>query len=631
MSTFLLFALLGIGSGATYAILTLGLVLIYKGSGVLNFAQASVAMFSAYGYLTLKHAGLPTAPALIATMAAAAAGGVLFYLLVMRPLRTAPVLARVVATLGMFVALTGAAGVIWGDQDQIVSPIFPTSPVTVFGKHLGQDRLWLAGTAIVLAGVLWSLYRFTRFGLLTRAAAENEKGAALLGYSPETISAANWALGCMLSGVAGVLVAPLTGLDPTRLNFLIVPVFAAALVGRMSSFGVATAAGLLIGAGQSLITYYWIQPGVQDALPFLIVIATMALTGRAIPVRGTLSEGRPPLAPASRISPTLSVLFVGITVLLLVVFDRSYQSALATSMIIAVIALSLVVVTGYVGQISLAQMAFAGVGGFAVSKLGWDWGVPFPLTIVLAALVAVPIGAVIGLPALRVRGINLAIVTLGAAVAVSSMVFGNSDWTGGVTGSRVPVAKLGSYSLDSFAHPVRFGIFCLVVLAIAMVLVTNLRRGPSGRRMLAVRGNERAAAAAGINVAATKLHAFAFSAFIAALGGGVLAYQLENVAFSRFEPMQSVTLLIVAYIGGIAAVSGGLVAGIAASGGISFVFFSGLGAVGDWWNLISGAALILVVIGQPDGGAVVMRAQADWVKCKLKALRATPVAAASGP
>ena len=229
------------------------------------------------------------------------------------------------------------------------------------------------------------------------------------------------------------------------------------------------------------------------------------------------------------------------------------------------------------------------------------------------------------------RGINLAVVTLGAAVAVSAVVFQNADWTGGVSGSQVPSPGIFGFSLDPVTYPVRFGIFALVVTILMVAAVINLRRSPFGRRMLAVRSNERAAAVNGINVVATKLQAFALSAFIAGIGGGVLAYQLGAIAFERFSPMASITLLAIAYIGGIATVGGAIAAGVIVNGGVLYVLLSNVEGIASWWVVISGAALLLTAVTQPDGIAVAMGQQARWVKDRLRGRRWPSVGTAGGP
>lgn len=632
MSDILLFAIVGLGAGAAYAILALGVVLIYRGSGVLNFAQGAIGMFATYCFLSLVEAGLPRYVALVITLLGAAAGGAAIYAGIMRPLRNAPVLARVVTTLGILIALQGLAGLIWGTTGRLVPSLFPTHSVQLYGDvQFGVDRFYLLGTAIAVAALLALIFRYTTFGLATRAASENEKGAALLGFSPGLIAGANWALGSALAALAGILIAPIAGLDTATLTLLILPALAAALVGRFSSFAITAAVGIAIGSAQSLLTLYTTAHGVNEAFPFAVVILAMAATGKLIPPRGTLTEGRPPLAaPGTLLWAPITFGLVAY-ILLLVGLDNTYKAGLATSMITAIIALSLVVVTGYLGQISLAQMTFAGVGGFAVSMLASDLGVPFPLSILLAGLVAAPIGVLLGLPALRVRGINLAVVTLGAAVAVNALIFTNDRWTGGFGGRAVPTPEIAGFSLDSHLHPVRFGLFALLALVLVALSISNLRRSRTGRRMLAVRGNERAAAAAGINVAAVKLQAFALSSAIAAVGGAMLGYQLTNVAFGLFTPMESITLVTVAYIGGIASVTGGIIAGLAASGGFFFVLLSKVGSIQEYYMVISGVLLIVTVMLQPDGAALLMQRHWRELLAKLSAWRARPKLASAPP
>ncbi|NUT54608.1 MAG: ABC transporter permease [Thermoleophilia bacterium] len=631
MKDVLLFSILGIGAGASYALIALGIVLIQKGSGAVNFAQGAIAGCSAIFFASATNAGMSSWAALFISLAAAAALGIVFYLLVMRPLRTAPLLARIVATLGLMIVLSALAVKVWGSLAVVAPSLFPTDSLTLFDVAFGVDRLYLLATVIVLTVVLWAVYRFTAFGIATRAVAESERGASLLGLSPDLIGAANWALGCMLAAFAGVMIAPLTTLDITPLTLLILPALAAALVGRFSSFGITAAVALVIGMIQSLLVRYWTQPGVIEAVPFVIVIVTMIAGGKLIPARGTLSLARLPLAPPSRFRPAPFLVAAALVVLGLVLLDRTYQSAISTSLVTVIIALSAVVVTGFVGQISLMQMAFAGIGGFMVSKLGVNAGIPFPWPIILAALTAVPVGVLLGLPAVRVRGINLAVVTLGAAVAVSAVVFQNADWTGGVNGSQVPSPKVFGFSLDPVSHSVRFGIFALIVTTLMVAAVINLRRSPFGRRMLAVRSNERAAAVNGINVTATKLQAFALSAFIAGIGGGVLAYQLGAIAFERFSPMASITLLAIAYIGGIATVGGAIAAGVIVNGGFLYVLLSNFEGLASWWVVISGAALLLTAVTQPDGIAVAMGQQAKWVKSRLRGDAGRPSAPPSVP
>lgn len=619
MNTFILFAILGIGTGVVYALIGLGIVLIQKGTGAINFAHGAIAGTSAIYFAVATNEGTSIWQAFGTAVIVSALGGVLFYYVVMRPLRNAPLLARIVSTLGLMVLLLGLVVKIWPSPSVVAPPIFPSDSIQISGIAFGEDRLYLLGFTVILTTVLWAVYRFTAFGRATRATAESERGAMLLGYSPDLIGAANWAAGCALAAVAGVLIAPIATLDINTLSLLVVPALAAALVGRFSSFGITATVALLIGIGQSLLTNYWQQPGVNAALPFLVVILAMVFSGRAIPERGGLSLIRDPIA----MDRGFRLRFWGPLVLLalvgLLVANPTYKGAITTSLVFIVLAISLVVVTGFVGQLSLAQMAFTGVGGFACSKLAVAWGIPFPLPIILAGLVAVPVGVLIGLPALRVRGINLAVITLGASVTVSAVVFQNSAWTGGASGSRVPSPSLFGFSLDSVTYPVRYGIFCLVVTTAIIAAVLTLRQSASGRRMLAVRANERAAAVVGINVAQTKLTAFALSALIAGVGGGLLAYQLGAVSFDRFSPMASVMLVATVYIGGIATVRGAVFAGVITTGGVLYTWLSQSSAgIDSWWVVISGVLLLVTVVTQPNGAVIATEQSIALLRARLR-------------
>jgi branched-chain amino acid transport system permease protein len=620
MTTFVVYAILGLGAGVAYAALAFGVVAVYKGSGVLNFAHGAIALLAAYVYADLSgsgsgQAGLSPYLAVLIAMVGAALLGILFHFLVMKRLRSAPNLAKVVATLGLLSLLQGIVVIHWGAvYAPAVASLFPTNSIPIGGgAYVGANSLWALGLAIVLTVGLWALYSRTRFGLATRAAAENEKGAALLGYSPNFIASMNWALGCALAALAGAIIAPVAGLDSGSLPLMILPAFAAALLGKFRSFSIAAIVALAIGIAQSELVSYWeSQPGVTVAVPLLVVIVAMIVSGRLIPQRGTLSEGRPPTTPDGRMKPIPVVVAVAFGVALLVFGSATYQSATVTTICFAVLALSVVVLTGYVGQISLAQMTFAGLSGLFLSILAGKLGVPFPLSILLASLLAVPIGLLVSLPAMRVRGINLAVVTLGLGYSVSAVVFANPAWTGGgfsPGSSLIPSPAIAGYSFDGLEHTMRFGLFALALLMIVVVIVSNLRRSSTGRKMLAVRSNERAAAAAGINVSGIKLQAFALSSFIAGLGGALLATSINQATYSEFTALSSIALITIIYIAGIASIAGAIVAGLAASGGVIYVLLSGIPGFATYYMPVSGALLIVTVIAQPDGAAPLMQAQ----------------------
>jgi branched-chain amino acid transport system permease protein len=450
--------------------------------------------------------------------------------------------------------------------------------------------------------------------------ADDVTATALLGWSPEAVAAVNWALASVLAALAGVLAAPIVSLNPTTYSLLVVPALAAALAGGLSSFGGTVAAGLALGMVQSLLTdlaadVAWLgRPGVRDGLPFVLIVAAMALRGRR---RGRPrwsgadqpAPARPPMPVSPRPARPVVAAAAGSAAVVLALFTLGpeLRLALIQSLIGAVVCLSLVLLTGYSGQISLAQMALAGVAGFALSRLATDAGVAFPVAPLLAALAAGAVGALLGLPALRLRGVDLALVTLAGAVAVEELVFKDPLVTGGVGGSPVPDPRLLGLDLGiggpgAQNHPrAVFGLLVLAVLVAIGLALARLRRGRHGRRLLAVRANERAAAASGVNVAATKLSAFIASAFVAGLGGALLAYAQGRVSFASFGIFVSLAYLAVTYLGGIARIAGALVGAALVGGGLLVTAADRLASLGRYQLLATGLGLVAVAVRFPDG------------------------------
>lgn len=642
------------------ASLALGLVLSYRSSGVVNFAHAAMGMYVAYAFfefretgdLVLPVLGLPErvhlldrptlASALIVALVLGAAVGVVVYLLVFRPLRQSPVLARVVASLGLLLYLQELVRLRFPVAGSAVTsrrPVLPEDPVRLAGTAVSQNRLLLVALVVVATVALTVLYRVTRFGLATRAAAGNEKGALLLGISPDRLGTINWALASMLAGVAVVLLEPISGLDPTTTTLLVVPALAAALLGRLSSFAVAAAAGIGIGVLQSLLLGYAVQPsaswipdwlpttGLQQAVPVALIVGALVWGGDALPDRAAVLATRLPASPTPRHVTAWTAGLSAAALAVLLSTSAGYRQAIMVSMVFALLALSVVVVTGYVGQISLAQMAFAGVSGFTVIRLT-DWGVPFVVAAVLAALVATVLGVLVGLPATRVRGMTLAITTLALAVAIEQLVLASPPFSGGPAGSTVPRPDLfgidvgvAARGADNFRPA--FGIMVLVVLAACCVGVANLRRNGTGLRWLAVRANERAAAAAGIDVGRTKLGAFAVSSFLAGLAGVLLAESTTTLSPTSFMVIGALVVLALTYLGGVASIGGALVAGLLTQAGLVTVLTTELsgGDVGKYVFATSGIALILTAIFAPEG----LTGLARRALGRLGSLRARPV------
>ena len=629
IDTYVQFLLLGLGAGAIYAAIALGLLMTYRSSGVVNFAHGAAAMYGAYVFVGLRVNGdlllpLPGAagrvhvhsmgglPAGLIAVAATTALELGVYYAVFRPLRDAPLLSRLLASVGVMVTLQAIVTLQYGADAISVPRVLPASPVSVLGRPLPSDRLWLAGIVIVATIALSVGYRRLRVGLASRAAAEDETALALVGWSPDRVAAANWALAGLLAGGAGVLVGPITAADPVTFTLLVVPALAAALVAGFTSFVATTATALALGMVQSVLLEMqahasWLPAtGVGKALPLLAIGIAAVARGSLMPPRGQLTERRLPVvaAPARPVPPLAASALVG--VVLLLVLHGDYRLAMVNTLIGIVVCLSIVVVTGYLGQLSLAQMAFAGVAGFALTRMQHPLGLPFPLDVSAAALIAAVAGIVIALPALRVRGPSLAVVTLAGALAVEALLFESPSLTGGFAGTPVRPPSIAGHDFGPGAggtdYPHRgFALLVLLVTVLAAVAVIGLRRSKLGRRMLAVRANERGAAALGVSVTATKLAGFAVSAFLAGLGGVMIGWEQTRLSFGSFDVFVSLGLVAVTYVGGIGRVSGAVVGGALVASGIVFTWLDHAAGLGRYQLLISGVAVVIAIVVAPDG------------------------------
>ena len=464
----------------------------------------------------------------------------------------------------------------FGTLPQSAPQILGQKTVAMLGAVVPINRFIIAGIVVVATGALVAAYRWTSFGLATRAASENETSGMLRGLSPKRLALSNSVIAALLAGVVGILASTLTELDTSTLPLQIVPALAAAVLAGMSSPSIACLAGFGIGVMYSLVGYAsgqsWFPtsggaplPGVTDMLAFLFVVLAMFARGAKLPGRGQLIERGLPEVPRPRYLLEIALPVAAIAAVALVVLPYDFRQAEVNTIIGTVLALSLVVITGFVGQVSVVQLSLAGVTGFVISRLAHDHGVPFPIAPIAGIAAAVVIGLLTAVSALRVRGVSLVIVTLAAAVAIDSFYFNNTDWGAASNGSPVPEPHLfgldigtnaGFRGLDGNIPSPVFGFFALGTVVLLCLMVGYLRRGGFGRRMLAVRSNERASAAAAINPRNVKLIAFGVSAMIAGCAGSLYAYNFGSVSPDRFDAFTALSLIAFAYAGGITLISG---------------------------------------------------------------------------
>jgi len=605
MKQVLLFAILGLAQGGAYALMAQGLVLVYRGSGVLNFAHAAFGMAGAYAYyeLTVNH-GWGTGPALAGGVLVAACLGLITQAVVMRHLRDAAPLTRMIATLGLFLFLTEGIVLIYQDHAFSAPSVLPVSRVSVgLGYTVGVDELSIVGLAVLITVALAATSRRTRFGLASSAVAESEVAVATLGWSPSVIAAVNWTLGGALSGLAAILITSSVGLS-TDLGLLIIPALAAALVGRFESFYHTLFAALAIGVAVTEATRYISAPGWGSSLPFLVIIAILVLRGRSLPHRGERVPKLPRVGTGRPRPVPLVMAIAAAAILLQWVLPLNWIAAVTSAMLFAIVLLSLVVVTGMAGQLSVVQYTLAGIGALIATRAAISFGLPFPAALAGGVIGAMPVALLVGLPALRLRGVNLAVVTLAAAYVAQNLVFSNNHITGGYDGTPLPSPSLFGWSVDGILHPQRFALLALAALVASAIVVMNLRRGRAGRRMLALRANERAAASLGVSITAVKLYAFVIGGALAALAGVLLAYQNTFAVFNGYDVIGNIYAVALGVIGGIGSVLGALVGGAAAPDGIVAQAFSSLGDIAQWVQLFGGLAVMLTAMFMPDGAAL---------------------------
>ncbi|MCW2800823.1 MAG: transporter related protein [Aeromicrobium sp.] len=608
---FLTFALIGVGTGAINVILAAGLVTIYRGSGIINFAQGGFAVLGAYTVFELRtNHGASFPVALTVAVVLVAVVGVAVHFLVMRPLRAAGPLSRVIATLGILTITTQVIILKYGAEQRTVPLPLPTDAVEVRpGVVVGEQNFYLAGVVVVLIVALAFLSARTRIGHAISAAAENPRAAAALGWSPDLLAGLTWGLGGALAGLAGALFpATSTGfMSVTQMSVLIIGGLSTALFGQFRSFWLVLVGGLLIGVAQSLATRYVDQTGFPDAIPFLLIIVVLIVRGRGLPVRGTATD-RLPRVGTGGLRPTILLPVVLVSVLFLVYFaPDSWYPPLIISLTFAIFGLSVLVLTGYAGQLSFAQFSIGGVGAFVAGRLvvARDW--PLEVALPTGVIVAMLVGLLFGLPALRTRGVNLAVVTFGLGFALFQMLFSNSSYTGGAEQTRIETPTLFGIDINPITHSDHFALLCLVTLVVLAIMVANLRKGRTGRRLLAVRANERAAAAAGISVFQSKLYAFTLSAGIAGIGGVLLGFSYSTILYQQlYTPDASISLLVLTVIGGAGYVFGPIVGALLAVGGVAVLPFGDAATNGEsdiisYLPLATGVLLLTTLILNQHG------------------------------
>jgi ABC-type branched-subunit amino acid transport system ATPase component/branched-subunit amino acid ABC-type transport system permease component len=628
-----------------YTVFAVGIVVIYRASRVINLAHGAFALVPAYIFLQLGGATprwhilsdarvwrIPVGLAIDALVAIA--GGVVLGLLterfVVRRLRRQGPVAQTVGTVAVFGLAVAVAVKMYGS-----APLAPPKGGGVLGFgllpsgaiHVGNGSLRYASIIIALIGgvatlACLALFRFTDIGLAMRAAADNRRAASLMGVDPDRTTAMAWALGGGLAGLAGVLTGASNNIDAFVLGLQVLPAFVAVLIGGLDSLPGALIGSAIVGFVEAERPDIATIPGLGalngpgTAQLIFMILAFILLATRGARLVGSnvrdagLTAGPAPrtTATARRGGPAQGMLFTFLAIMLVLVpflpfIPFSVVGDFINAWYYALAALSIVLLTGWVGQISLAQASLVGVGAFVTALATTRWHVPFPVSLLFGAAAGGVVAAFLGAVALRVRGLYLAIATLVFAWMADDYLF-NQSWLGIIGGSAdahiPPIGTQGAIPYFDFASSQKLMyLLFLAAAAVVMYVLANLRESKTGRAFFAVRGSEVAAASLGIAVARYKLLAFAVAGVIAGVAGSLAAVYQESVSPTSFNILVSLLFLGIAVVGGVQSLGGAVLAGLLFAG-LNEVFLR-VGFLGGFLDIVSSALLLGVLLTYPGG------------------------------
>jgi branched-chain amino acid transport system permease protein len=598
MSTFLQYTILGLVTGGVYGIAASGLVVTYTTSGIFNFAHGAIAMLGAFTYWQLRFGwGWPAPLALVVVLGVLAPLlGALLYGVVMRGLRGTAEVTRIVVPVSVMLGFLALSTWVWDP-----TPRTPRLFLKFFGpgKTLsvaGVNLAWHEVAALVLAGVvalaLWLFFNRTRPGVQMRAVVDDPDLLELNAGRPERVATASWALGAFLAALAGVLITPIQGsaMSANALTLLVIDAFAAAMFGRLRSVPRTFIGALVLGLlGSYVIGYFpadrwtWTS-NFRLSLPMIALFVVLLFLPQDRLRGATILRSRERFRmPSIRNALIAAVALVAGMWLLRGLLAPTAINSMAFAMTAAVVALSLVLLTGYAGEINLAVLSFGAIGAIVVHHFGITGsGRDARSTLfgyALAAIVCALVGALVALPSLRLRGLYLALSTMAFGVFVSNMVLREiterelplihtrfSIFPSGNLG--VPRPKFGPVDLASMPT---FLMFMTVLFAVLGVGLVVLRHSSYGRRLTAMKDSPAASATLGQSPVALKLSVFMLSAAIAGVGGALMNAQIGSATLDRFDIFLSLSLLMLTVVGGIGYVSGALAGGILF--GVLFVAF----------------------------------------------------------
>lgn len=629
MEKFLIFTIVGLSLAAIYAVISSGLVLTYTTTGIFNFAHGAIGMLAAFAYWQLRFDwGWPAPIALIVVLfVLAPAFGLLLERVIMRGLVATSEATKLVVSISLLVAMIGLANLIWTPgQSRPMSTFFQGERldlgVTTITYH---QAITIVAAVVVAIGLRFLLYR-TRIGVSMRANVDDRNLALLNGARPGRVGLFSWAIGASLAAIGGILIAPSLSLEAGSLSLLIINAYAAAIFGRLRSLPMTFVGAIVLGLTEGYLAAYLpgenqYLAGLRPAAAVLVLfIVLLVMPNPRLRSRSQLREYFP--APSAPGMAMLAVAVVAGAAVLVTTLDTSSVLTYAQIFPLGIVALSLVPLVGYAGQISLCQLTFGAIGAIVMAHHGVG-GSPFGLA--LAVVVAAIVGGLVALPLRHLSGIYLALATAAFAVALDRWIFALPDFDIGPV--HISLFQLGSTDIDplrlfgyTFDSPGAALMLSAVAFSLTALLVGAVRHTSFGRQLVAMRDSEAACATLGLNLVWPRIAVFMLSAGIAGLGGALYGMQLGTFSPSRFDLVSGLPLFMLVVVGGAGLLGGALFAGIGLYGIIPLT--SSLGTVVAKINTVS-PGLVGVGLGRNPSGAVAI------MKESVKPLRHDPVVLAS--
>ena len=592
----------GFINGNSYVLIALGLSLIFGVANLVNFAHGSIfAIGAMVGWWFVAVLNWPLWATLLGTIAITAVLGVIVELVCVRPFGSAPPIATLLSTLAAAFVLDYSSQLIFGSNTRRFPSLLPTDNILVAGIRFGTLDVTILGVSLLSVLGLWAFLKYTRIGWAIRATAQDRDAAQQMGISVGTIQGFAFAIASAFGGVAGVLVGMYySNVSPTNGFNAGLEGFAAATLGGLGSLPGAVVGGLLLGVAEAFgVT--WFGDAVRQFITFAVLLGVLwfkpgGLFGTFNPIsQEPLTRTFFGNEKRLRLNYWQIGVLIALAAVVLPIFGGDYLIQIGTLVaIFAILALSLTLISGTAGQISIGQAGPFAVGAYVSALLTRDHGWPFWLAFPVAGILAAFISIVIMSPVLKLRGHYVAIATLGTSAMISAALLTFQGITYGPLGiSNIPPPQLFGYTLDS---PTTFYFLCLTILLLVIALVTRLQHSHLGRGWYAIREDEVAAQSSGVPLTEYKSLAFAIGGCIAGLGGSLLAHQYTYISPDIFDITISTLALTIVVLGGIGS-SFGVVIGTLILIGVPELFRP----LQDVRYLGYGVLLLLLIRFRPQG------------------------------